>query len=65
MDGFELKLWVLACIEHEWGGLGRSMDLVIVGKFGYREPVIPVVPPLVYEEAQELLNFLVDMLEKY
>ena len=37
------------------------MDLVVVGKFGYRKPVIPVILPLVYEEAQELLNFLVDM----
>ena len=36
------------------------MDSVIVGEFGYREPVVPVVLPLVYKEAQELLNFLVD-----
>ena len=39
------------------------MDSVVIGKFGYREPdsVIPVILPLVYEEAQELLNFLVDI----
>ena len=37
------------------------MDLVIVGELSYRKPVIPVVLLLVYEEAQELLNFLVDM----
>ena len=36
------------------------MDPVIVGEFGYQEPVIPVVLPLVYEEAQGLLDLLVD-----
>ena len=29
-------------------------------QIGYQEPVVPVVLPLVYEEAQELLNLLVD-----
>ena len=52
--------WVLASVKHERGGLGQSVDLVVVGKFSYREPVIPVVLPLVYEEAQELLDLLVD-----
>ena len=36
------------------------MDLVVVGEFGYQEPVVPVILPLVYEEAQELLDLLVD-----
>ena len=36
------------------------MDSVIVSKFSYREPVVPVILPLVYEEAYELLDFLVD-----
>ena len=37
------------------------MDPVVVGKFGYREPVLPGVLPLVYKEVQELLDLLVDM----
>ena len=36
------------------------MDPVVVGKFGYRKPVIPVVLPQVYKEVQELLDLLVD-----
>ena len=36
------------------------MDSVVVGEFSYQKPVIPVVLPLVYEEAQELLDLLVD-----
>ena len=38
------------------------MDLVIVGKLGFRDPLIPVVLSLVDEKLEELFNLLVDML---
>ena len=38
------------------------MDLVVIGKLGNQNPVIPVVLPLVNKEAKELLDFLVDAL---
>ena len=37
------------------------MDLVIIGKFGNQNPVVPVILSLVYKEAEELLDLLVDV----
>ena len=38
------------------------MDLIIVGKLGYRQPFVPIVLALIYKESKELLNFLIDPL---
>ena len=38
------------------------MDLIIVGKLCYRQPFVPIVLALIYEESQELLDFLIDPL---
>ena len=40
MDGFKPQLQVLAHVEHEWGCLSLSVDLVVVGEFCYRKPVV-------------------------
>ena len=61
-NGFKSKLWVLTGVEHEWGGLSRSVDAVVIGRLGNLNPVIPVVLSLVHKEAKELLNFLVNVL---
>ena len=61
MNGFKSKLWILASIEHERGGLSQSMDLVVIGEFGNQNPVVPVILSLVHKEAEELLDLLVDM----
>ena len=34
MNGFESESWVLTGVEHERGGLSRSVDSVVIGKFG-------------------------------
>src|SRR6266481_2137587 len=36
------------------------MDLVIVGELSDRDPFIPVILSLIYEELKELFDFLVD-----
>src|SRR6266481_3235573 len=38
------------------------MDSVVVGKLGYRDPLVPVILLLVDEEPEELFDLLVDML---
>jgi len=38
------------------------MDPIIVGKLSYRQPFVPVVLALIYEESQELFDFLIDPL---
>jgi len=38
------------------------MDPIIVGELCYRQPFIPIVLVLIYEELQELLDFLIDPL---
>src|SRR5882724_3717588 len=53
---------MLPGVEHEWGGVHRSVDLIIVGELSYRQPFIPIVLVLIYKELQELLDFLIDPL---
>jgi len=53
---------VLLGVEHEWRGVHQSVDPIIVGKLSYRQPFVPIVLALIYEESQELLDFLIDPL---
>jgi len=53
---------VLSSVEHEWGGVHRSVDPIIVGELGYRQPFMPIILVLIYKELQELLDFLIDPL---
>ena len=53
---------MLPGVENEWGGVHQSMDLIIVGEPSYRQPFVPIVLALIYEDLQELLDFLIDPL---
>src|SRR5882724_8448391 len=53
---------MLPGVEHEWGGVCRSMDPIIVGELGYRQSFVPIILALIYKELQELLDFLIDPL---
>ena len=35
------------------------MDLIIIGELCYRQSFIPIILALIYEESQELLDFLI------
>src|SRR5882724_12381450 len=59
---FNTKSRVLPGVEHEWGGVHRSVDPIIVGELGYRQPFVPIILALIYGESQELLDFLIDPL---
>jgi len=47
---------VLSGVKHERGGVRQSVDLIILGEFGYRQPFVPIVLALIYKELQELLR---------
>jgi len=38
------------------------VNLIVVGKFSDRDPFIPIILSLIGKEAEELLDFLIDML---
>jgi len=59
--------WVVPCpvegsvqFGHEWGQVGWGVDSVVVSKFGYWQPFIPVILVLVHQDSQELFDLLID-----
>jgi hypothetical protein len=61
-DRLSAKVGVLPGVKSEWSLTGGRVDSVVVGKFCNGEPLHPVILVMVDEDAEVLLDLLVDLL---
>ena len=57
---FKAHLQVLASVKHERSLLGDGMHVVVVLELSQWDQLVPVILPIIYEELEVLLQFLVD-----
>src|SRR3981189_1452729 len=51
---------VLTVVDHKWRKLSSTMNSIVMGEFGDRKPLNPVILTMVNKDAKILLKFLVD-----
>jgi len=49
-------------VDKEWGVLHGGVNMIVICELSHWQPIIPIILSLIHEDAQVLLQFLVDML---